>query len=122
MATNNIAKTYIQFQNDFGSSVEKDYNALIESLFSPEFTKTANGQVLVAKRDDLEKQLSDLKITAGGWTIDSKYIIVPAEDHNYAIRYFIHTETLGSFDVMLLLGSSDGMTIDFIDEVYYQVV
>lgn len=29
---------------------------------------------------------------AGGWTIDSKHIIVPAEDHNYAIRYFIHTK------------------------------
>jgi len=121
MTTNNIAETYNQFQNDFGSSVEQDYDALIESLFSPEFTKTANGQVLVASRDALLKQLSDLKITAGGWTIDSKHIIVPAEDHNYAIRYFIHTETIGSFDVMLLLGSSDGIKIDFVDEVYYQI-
>lgn len=121
MITNNIAETYNQFQNDFGLSIEQDYDTLIENLFSPSFTKTANGKILISTRNDLKKQLSDLKIMTGGWTIDPKHIIVPVEDHNYAIRYFIHTESLGSFDVMLLLGSSDGIKIDFIDEVYYQI-
>ncbi len=77
---------------------------------------------MVAKSDELETQLTDLKNISGNWTIDAKHIVVPAEDHNYAIRYFIHTENLGSFDVMLLLGSSDRIKIDFVNEIYYQVI
>jgi hypothetical protein len=45
--TNNIAQKYNQFQNDFGTGVEQDYDALIASLFSPTFTKTANGKLEV---------------------------------------------------------------------------
>lgn len=120
--TNNIAEKYNKFQNDFGQNVEQDYDAFIESLFSPESTKTANGQVLVANRDELKGQLTSVRDMAGGWTMDIKYVIESATDQNYVIRYILVTEKLGDFDVMALVGSLDGVKIDFIDEVYYQVV
>lgn len=52
--TNNIAERYNKFQNDFGSGVVQDYESIIEDLFSPEFTKTANRNQLVGKRDELK--------------------------------------------------------------------
>ena len=54
--------------------------------------------------------------------MDIKYVIESATGQNYVIRYILVTEKLGDFDVMALVGSLDGVKIDFIDEVYYQVV
>ncbi len=115
--TNNVAQQYNKFQNDFGQNVEQDYDALIEDLFSPESTKTANGQVLVSSSNELKGQLTAIRDMAGGWTMDIKYIIESSTDQNYVIRYILVTEKLGNFDVMALIGSLDGVKIDFIDEV-----
>lgn len=53
MTTENIAQQYNKFQNAFGQNVDQCYETLIENLFSPSFTKTANGKILVASREDL---------------------------------------------------------------------
>ena len=65
-------KKYNKFQNDFGQNVEQDYDTFIESLFSPESTKTANGQVLVANRDELKGHLPLLEIcqVVGQWILN----------------------------------------------------
>jgi hypothetical protein len=122
MSIENIAEKYNRFQNNFGQNVEQDYDAFIESLFSPESTKTANGQVLVASRGEFKGQLTSVRDMAGSWTMDIKYVIESATDQNYVIRYMLVTEKLGDFDVMALLGSLDGVKIDFIDKVNYQII
>ncbi len=91
MLTNNIAEKYNQFQNDFGSNVEQDYDSLIASLFSSDSTKTANGQVLVSSRDQLKAQLTSIRDMAGSWTMDIKYLVESATDQNYMIRYMLNT-------------------------------
>ncbi len=121
MSIDNIAEKYNKFQNDFGSKIEQDYDALIESLFSAESTKKANGKLLTAKRDELKNQLTAVRDIAGSWTMELKYLLKSATDQNYVIRYILNTKNLGSFDVMALLSSLDGIKIDFIDEIYYQV-
>ena len=117
----NLAQKYNKFQNDFGSRVEQNYEELIESLFAPELTKTANGQVLAADRSKLHDQLSSIREMVDSWNIEVKYIMPSAEDHKYVVRYLLTTDHSGTFDVMTLLGSSDGIKIDLIDEVYYVV-
>lgn len=121
MSIDNIAEKYNKFQNDFGSKIEQDYDALIESLFSAESTKKANGKLLTAKRDELKNQLTAVRDIAGSWTMELKYLLKSATDQNYVIRYILNTKNLGSFDVTALLSSLDGIKIDFIDEIYYQV-
>ena len=121
MTIENIAQKYNQFQSDFGAHVEQNYDGLIENLFSVNFSKIANGKVLVAKADELKGQLLAVRDFAGGWTLDVKQVIPSANDHSYVVRYILNTEKAGGFDVMAIIGSSDGIKIDFIDEIYYQI-
>jgi hypothetical protein len=55
------------------------------------------------------------------WSIEVKYIMPADEGHKYVVRYLLTTDHSGTFDVITLLGSSDGIKIDLIDEVYYVV-
>jgi hypothetical protein len=116
----NIAERYNKFQNDFGSGVVQDYDALIENLFSPSFSKTANRTQLVAKRDDLKIQLEDIKKMVGNWVIEPTKTIQSANNNDYVISYSLKTKD-NVFDVIAILESSDGIKIDYIGEIYHVV-
>ncbi len=116
-----LARRYNEFQNDYGQGVSKDYNAIIESLFSSAFKKIANRTELVSERARLEQQLADVKAAAGNWTMREKSTIPSADNKQCVIWYVLETEKAGSFDVMAILRSSNGNQIDSIDEVYFQI-
>jgi hypothetical protein len=114
-----LAENYHKFQSDFGCTNVYNYQ-LISELFAENFTKIVNRETLVAKRDDLEKQLTDLKKVSGEWEIIVKYNIPSADDKFCTMRYELHSQNIGNFDIIALLGSSDGLRIDSVDEVGVQ--
>lgn len=118
--TTNIAERYNKFQNDFGSGLVQDYESIIEGLFSPSFTKTANRNQLVGKRDELKSQLEDIKKMVGKWTIEPTKTIKSADSNDYVISYSLKTND-NVFDVIAILESSDGERIDCISEIYHVV-
>lgn len=116
----NIADRYNKFQNDFGSGVVQDYESIIENLFSPSFSKTANRAQLVGSRDELKAQLEDIKKMVGEWIIEPTKTIKSFDNNGYVISYSLKTKD-NIFDVIAILESSDGVKIDCIDEVYHVV-
>jgi len=122
MSIESLAKKYNKFQNDFGQGAAEDFPTIISQLFSPAFTKTANKSVLVPKRDDLNKQLTDVKGFAGNWSINETFLIPSADNTKCTIRYSLVSEKAGTFDVIAVLSSVDSQHIDSVDEIFYQVV
>ena len=117
----NLVDSYNAFQNNYGQSVSADYKTIVENLFISQFKKIANGQTLAAKRDDLLKQLSEVKEFSGTWFIEPK-LILPAKDNRYCtFRYILNSTKAGKFDIIAVMYSSDGIKIDWIDEVYYKI-
>lgn len=116
----NIADRYNKFKNDFGSGVVQDYESIIENLFSPSFSKTANRAQLVGSRDELKTQLEDIKKMVGEWIIEPTKTIKSFDNNDYVISYSLKTKD-NIFDVIAILESSDGVKIDCIDEVYHVV-
>lgn len=57
----------------------------------------------------------------GSWNIQVNQIFPSYDNKICVIRYIISTEKVGSFDVMALLKSDNGQTIDAIDEIFYQI-
>jgi len=121
MTIANLAKSYNNFQNDYGQALHPDYEEIINELFSADLKKVANGQELVAKREDLGQQLAGVKAFAGNWTIDAKIVIPLVDNKQCTIRYILSSEKAGKFDVIAILSSSNGKQIDAIDEIYYQM-
>ncbi|MBX9585976.1 MAG: hypothetical protein K2X50_01845 [Gammaproteobacteria bacterium] len=113
------AERYNEFQHQLGQGVEQDYEAIITELFSPEFKKTANGDVLVSNRSQLFSQCENCREMAGKWTIQSTDIIPSADNTQCTIRYLLTSEKAGQFDVIAIMTISNGL-IDRVDEVYYQ--
>lgn len=113
-----IAQKYTDFQNDFGNSVDKCYDSVIESLFAPNFTKVANGTILAANRDALKGQLELVRAQVSEWTMHVKKVMKDEGNFDYFIHYDLTTPS-NVFSVMAILGSSDGKVIDYIDELYY---
>ncbi len=116
-----LAIAYSAFQNSYGQSEDKNYQEIIEGLFSPGFRKIANNAILVSNRDGLESQLGGVRVAAGKWTMKEKKTIPSADNKQCVIWYVLETEKMKSFDVMAILSSSDGNKIDLIDEIYYQI-
>lgn len=116
----NIAERYNKFQNDFGQGVVQDYDSIIEGLFSPEFTKIGNSEQLVGNRDELKLHLENVREEVGGWNIEVIKTIKSADSNDYIINYSLKAEN-EAWDVMAIIGSSDGNKIDFIDGLYYVV-
>jgi len=114
-----LAEQYNQFQHAFGQGVSKDYDALINALFSPKFKKIANGNELAAERAQLLSQLLAVKDFAGSWAIQSQEIIPSHDNTKCTIRYFLTSEKAGRFDVIAILSASEGQ-IERIDEIFYQ--
>jgi hypothetical protein len=121
MTIANLAKSYNNFQNEYGQSMRPDYEEIINELFSADLKKVANGQELVAKREGLGQQLADVKAFAGNWTINANVIIPSIDNKQCTIRYILSTEKAGKFDVIAILSSANGKQIDAIDEIYYQM-
>lgn len=113
-----IAQQYTDFQNDFGNSVDKCYDQVIESLFAPNLTKVANGATLAANRDELKGQLESVRAQVGEWTMHVKKVMKDEGNFDHFIYYDLTTPN-NVFAVMAILGSSDGKVIDYIDEIYY---
>jgi len=121
MSVKELAKKYNKFQNNFGSNNESDCKSIIEDLFSHEFKKVANGQILISRKDEIENQLNGVKDFAGNWSITEK-LIIPSQDNKICtIRYLLESEKAGIFDIIAILTSSNGSKIDSIDEIYYQL-
>ncbi len=114
-----LAERYNEFQHQLGQGVEQDYETIINALFSPEFTKIANGDVLVTNRSQLLSQCKNCREMAGKWTIQSTGIIPSADNAQCTIRYLLNSEKAGQFDVIAIMSLSNGL-IDRVDEVYYQ--
>ncbi len=121
MTIANLAKSYNNFQNEYGQSMRPDYEGVINELFSVDLKKVANGQELVAKRDGLGLQLAGVKAFAGKWTINANVIIPSIDNKQCTIRYILCSEKAGKFDVIAILSSANGKQIDAIDEIYYQM-
>lgn len=119
MTIQRLAERYNALQNRMGCSSDTAWEKDIDSLFSQDFTKTANGQVLVKNRSELLQQITACIDGAGFWAIEEKDIIPSKDGQTCTIRYVITTEKAGAFDVMALVSSKNGQTIDAVNEVYY---
>lgn len=116
-----IAKQYNEFQNNFGQRANMNYSELINNSFSSDFKKIANGSTLVNSRDELENQLNGVREVAGNWKINETYIIPSEDGKQCTFRYLIKSDKAGTFDVIAVMESNDGVLIDNIDEIYYQM-
>jgi len=122
MSTENIASTYNKFQNDFGTGIEQDYTAIIESLFTEDFTKVINGKVYVAKRQDLLEQLTGLRKAVNGWTIEEILIEKsPEREHHYVSLWRLHAGNGDVYKAEAVLGSDDGIRINSVYETAHLV-
>ena len=117
MSIKELAIKYNQFQNDFGLGIDGD----ISSLFSPDFRKIVNGGEIVTSSSKLKEQLEGVKEFAGSWKIQEKELIPSLDNQCCTIRYLLTSEKSGTFDIIAIMKSVNGIKIDSIDEVYYQV-
>ncbi|MBX9804218.1 MAG: hypothetical protein K2Y18_00505 [Alphaproteobacteria bacterium] len=119
MSIQELAQRYNQFQHDFGQGVSHDYEKVINTLFSQNFKKIANGIELLPERAQLLPQLNGVKDFAGTWAIQSQEIIPSFDNMKCTIRYSLKSEKAGEFDVIAILKAHQGQ-IEQIDEIYYQ--
>lgn len=118
----NLARQYNQFQQQVGNNLDSAYEHTICDLFSPSFTKIANGIVLVTDRSLLKDQLENVRKVAAPWTIVSKEEIPFQEPDRCLIRYHLISKDLGSYDVMAILKMDQEGKIQRIEENYYQII
>jgi hypothetical protein len=114
-----LAEQYNQFQHAFGQGDNKDYEKIINELFSPHFKKIANGDELTSTRSQLLSQLNGVKDFAGQWIIESHEIIPSQDDKKCTIRYCLDSEKAGKFEIIAILKMSEGK-IEQINEVFYK--
>jgi len=119
MSIQTLAERYNSFQHSFGQDVAHDYDDLISTLFTADFTKIANGDELASERSQLLTQLRSTKEFAGTWSIQSVEIIPSADEAKCTIRYFLNSEKAGQFEVIAILSAKQNL-IHRIDEIYYQ--
>ena len=116
-----LGTRYNAIQMEMGSAVHKDWSDEIHALFSKDFSKTANGHVLVKERAELNTQIAQCRKDFGRWKIQEKEILPSKDNQSCTLRYIIATEGAGSFHVIAILKSKDALHIDSIDEVYYKI-
>ncbi|MCE3231651.1 MAG: hypothetical protein K0R76_270 [Alphaproteobacteria bacterium] len=114
-----LAEQYNQFQQAFGQGEDQDYERTINSLFSHDFKKIANGDELTSNRSQLLSQLAGIKEFAGKWTIQSHEIIPSHDNKNCTIRYLLNSEKAGNFEIIAILKVSGGQ-INQINEIFYK--
>lgn len=114
-----LAKKYNEFQSEIGHSLDGNVDATISALFSEQFRKTANGEILVHNRSTLKDQLGACREMAGKWTIDVKDIAAFDDPSRCLIRYHLFSEKAGVFDIMATLRSDAEGRIKEVDELYY---
>lgn len=119
MSIKSYAERYNEFQHQLGQGVEQDYESIINALFAPDFTKIANGDILVSNRSQLFSQCKNCRDMAGKWTIQSTDIIPSSDNTQCTIRYMLTSEKAGQFDVIAIMSISNGL-INRVDEIYYQ--
>ncbi|MCE2716902.1 MAG: hypothetical protein ACK4V2_06920 [Pseudomonadota bacterium] len=113
-----LARKYNEFQQSYGQSEDKNYAEIIEGLFSPGFQKIVNREVKVDGRDSLDPQLKGVRDAVTSWTIDVKEIIPSADNKKCTVRFILRTPDKGNYDVLKVLSSENGITIDKVDEVF----
>ncbi len=119
MSIKSLGFQYNALQMKMGTEEDQSWFETIDALFSENFTKIANGEVLVKARSELHKQIIKCREGAGLWKIKEKKVIPSADNKQCTIRYTISTEKAGSFDVIAILSSANGLQIDSIDEIFY---
>ncbi len=117
-----LSEKYNNLQTLMGAKEEDFWIRDIDTLFSEDFTKKANGQFLVNSRSELQKQITLCVSQSGLWKIEEKEIIPSHDGKKCTNRYIISTEKAGSFEVIAIIYSKDGEKIDSIEEVFYQIV
>lgn len=75
---------------------------------------------MVRSRDELKLHLESTKEEVGRWRIEVKNTIKSADNNDYVINYSLKAPN-EAWDVIAIIGSSDGKTIDSIDGIYYDV-
>ncbi len=116
-----LAERYNALQSKMNYLKPEEYSDEISNLFSDHFSKTANGEVLVSERSVLEAQIEDCREEFGSWSIEVDAVIPSQDNKMCTIRYKVLTQKAGTFDVIALLKSEDGIKIDSINEIYYQM-
>lgn len=116
-----LGRRYNTLQTRMGKEEGQEWQEEVSLLFSSFFKKVANGEILVAKASDLMSQIEQCRALAGAWTIEVIYVIPAKDNTSCTIRYVLRSEKAGDFDVIALLKSQNGIHIDQIDEVYYQL-
>lgn len=124
MSVSLLAEKYNKFQQDVGQGTHGGgdlsvFEEVVNTLFSSQFKKVANGSELAGDRAQLLPQLKAVKDFAGNWQVDSQLVIPSQDNTKCTIRYFLNSEKAGRFDVIAILTSSNGQ-IDRVDEVFYQ--
>ncbi len=115
-----LSERYKAFLQQTGNLDETDWSQEIEALFLDNFSKIANGVVLVSHRSQLQDQMLRFRAFSGAWKIEG-WKMIPSADAQYCIiDYVFTTEHAGNFRVMEILTVSDGMRIGIVDEVYYK--
>lgn len=113
-----IVRKYNAFQNEFGQNNLKEFE--INSLFTENFKKIANGQTLVEKSSNLLSQLTEIKNSAGSWNIEEIEIQPFSNDEKRCLNHYnLNSEKLGSFDVMSIVTVDEDNLITHINEIYY---
>ena len=116
-----LAIQYNNLQKNMGILEKSSWTQNIESLLDEDFQKIINGQITVSNREALTNQIINLRESSGPWAITEKEIIPSACGQKCTLRYVISTEKVGSFDILAVLTSKNGRTINRIDEIFYQM-
>lgn len=117
---NHLVESYNNFQNNFGQRVELDYPQIVNSLFSRDFKKIANGVELVSDAEGLLNQLQSVMEAAGSWVMDIKDSVSSVCGKKHVVSYILKSEKLRNFGVIAIITVSNDDKIDSIYEVYHQ--
>ena len=114
-----VTRKYNEFQNRYGQNTLGEYG--LETLFADDFTKAANGTILVNGRSHLMNQLGGAKHFSGPWTIEVIGIYPFADDSHRCLNvYDLHSSKGGSYHVRATMTVNSIGLITSIDEVYYR--
>ncbi len=121
MSIKELADRYNNIQIQMGKDDVLDWSSDINALFAEDFTKTANGSVLVNNRSELQNQIIMCREGAGRWQIDVKDVIPSYDNHKCTIHFVLTSEKAGNFDIIAILTGTNDQKIASVNEVFYQV-
>lgn len=112
-----LGKKFIDFLNQYGNGTGTEGS--VDEVFSPSYTSTFNGEVVVGSQDHLKRHLASIRKTVGGWV--TLPMVGPKIDEidptACMVSYLWHTNIGDCFLIKTVIRPTpDGRRIDSITE------